>query len=272
MKGAPAAEPDLFSSAKEEFAVHLDVFAGPFEVLLSLIARRRLDITKVSLSQVTDDFIAFLRAQKDLDLSGASEFLVVAATLLDLKAARLLPRNEESDGEMPELLEARDLLFAKMLQYRAFKEVAHGFALRLAMQSLAFARDVPPEPQISALLPQTVLDLTPEEFARLAAGVLSRKKDEVNFDHLHDPPVSVESQLAYLRGRLIAGDRVSFSGLCRDAGNVSTVISRFLAILELLRNGEISAEQNAPLNPLYIIRTAVKPPAAEKSTKGESRV
>ncbi|MGA0062167.1 MAG: segregation and condensation protein A, partial [Candidatus Planktophila sp.] len=113
------------------FSVHLDNFDGPFDLLLQLISRHKLDITEVSLSMVTDEFISFIRA---LEASGegwrldqATEFLVIAATLLDLKAARLLPSGEIEDEEDLALLEARDILFARLLQYRAFKEIAASF-------------------------------------------------------------------------------------------------------------------------------------------------
>ena len=114
------------------FEVHLDVFEGPFDLLLGLISKHKLDITEVALSQVTDEFIAYIRALADgWDLDQASYFLLVAATLLDLKAARLLPSGEVEDEEDLALLEARDLLFARLLQYRAYKEVAAVFAGRM---------------------------------------------------------------------------------------------------------------------------------------------
>src|SRR5713226_2342780 len=156
------------------FEVHLDVFEGPFDLLLGLISKHKLDITEVALSQVTDEFIAFIRARADgWDLDMASYFLVVAATLLDLKAARLLPAGEVEDEEDLALLEARDLLFARLLQYRAYKEVAGEFAGRMAAQGRRFARRVPVEPRFAGLLPEVLLGLGPAEFARIAAVVLA---------------------------------------------------------------------------------------------------
>lgn len=245
---------DLFS-AGAGFAVNLDVFSGPFEVLLSLIAKHRLDVTDVALAQVTDEFLEFVRAQDELDLSHMSEFLVVAATLLDLKAARLLPR-EEGDEEDVELLEARDLLFAKLLQYRAFKQVAVEMAARLSQQSLAVPREVDLEPQFKKILPEVSIDIGLEDFAMLAARAFSRTPESVGLDHLHDPLVPVDTQIAVIRQRLVIGDRVSFTELCRDARNIPTVVSRFLAVLELLRGGEVEIEQDGPLQPLIITRVA----------------
>ncbi|MDY5584534.1 MAG: ScpA family protein [Arcanobacterium sp.] len=248
---------DLFTQAREEFAVTLDIFSGPFEVLLSLISRKKLDVTEVALAQVTDEFLAFVAAQAELDLSQASEFLVIAATLLDLKAARLLPREEENE-ELLELFEARDLLFAKLLQYRAFKEVALDFARRLSEQSLAKPRSVLLEEQFRKALPELKIEIGPEDLARYAARALSRKDAAVSFEHLHEPLVPVETQVEYIKQQLIIGDRISFSQLCANARNIPTVVSRFLAILELLRAGELRIEQESALSPLYITRINVK--------------
>lgn len=249
---------DLFTSGAG-FAVNLDVFSGPFEVLLSLIAKHRLDVTEVALAQVTDEFLEFVRSQEELDLSQMSEFLVVAATLLDLKAARLLPRDEDDEEDF-ELLEARDLLFAKLLQYRAFKQVAVEMAARLSQQSLAHPRDVDMEPQFKKMLPEIDLSIGLEDLALLAASAFNRTPDSVRLDHLHDPLVPVDSQVSLLRERMIIGDRMSFTELCRDARNVPTVVSRFLAVLEMLRGGEVEIEQSGPLEPLLVTR--VSPPKA----------
>ena len=235
------------------FAVTLDVFSGPFEVLLSLITRKKLDITEVALAQVTDEFLAFVASQSEADLSEVSQFLVVAATLLDLKAARLLP-HEEIEEEDLELLEARDLLFAKLLQYRAFKEVAADLAARFAQQWLYVARDVPLEPQYKAALPQLELALTPQYLAMLAAQALSRKEPTIGLSHIHAPLVSVESQVALIRDRLVVGDRMSFTQLCADAREVPIVVVRFLAVLDLLRRGEIEIEQAGALEPFTVHR------------------
>ena len=247
-----AAAPELADESRP-FAVTLDVFSGPFEVLLSLITRKKLDITEVALAQVTDEFLAFVASQSEADLSEVSQFLVVAATLLDLKAARLLP-HEEIEEEDLELLEARDLLFAKLLQYRAFKEVAADLAARFAQQWLYVARDVPLEPQYKAALPQLELALTPQYLAMLAAQAMSRKEPTIGLSHIHAPLVSVESQVALIRDRLVVGDRMSFTQLCADAREVPIVVARFLAVLDLLRRGEIEIEQAGALEPFTVHR------------------
>lgn len=249
---------DLFTT-NSGFEVDLDIFSGPFEVLLQLITKRRLDVTEVALAEVTDDFLAFVHAHEDLALSELSEFLVVAATLLDIKAARLLPQDEAEDEDF-ELLEARDLLFAKLLQYRAFKEVAADIATRMNQQSLAFPRDVPLEKQFRDLLPEVMLTISVDDLAVIAAQAFSRTPETVNFSHLHDPLVPVDSQVILLRERMVIGDKLSFTTLCKDARNVPTVVSRFLAVLEMLRGGEIAIEQDGPLQPLFITRIA--PPSS----------
>src|SRR6478736_4866484 len=175
------------------FQVHLDVFEGPFDLLLALISKHKLDITEVALSQVTDEFIAYISQRSDgWDLDQVSYFLVVAATLLDLKAARLLPSGEVEDEEDLALLEARDLLFARLLQYRAYKEAAAVFAGKMAVQARRFARRVPMEPQFAELLPEVLLGLGPAEFARIAALTLApRPVPVVAIEHIHAPRTSV---------------------------------------------------------------------------------
>src|SRR6267154_3233819 len=183
-------------AASSAFQVHLDVFEGPFDLLLALISKHKLDITEVALSQVTDEFIAYISERSDnWDLDQVSYFLVVAATLLDLKAARLLPSGEVEDEEDLALLEARDLLFARLLQYRAYKEVAAVFAGRMAVAARRFPRRVPVEPRFAGLLPEVLLGLGPAEFARIAARALTPKPPPVvSTEHIHTPQTSIHEQ------------------------------------------------------------------------------
>jgi len=240
------------------FEVHLDVFEGPFDLLLGLISKHKLDITEIALSSVTDEFIAYIRAKADgWDLDQASYFLVVAATLLDLKAARLLPAGEVDDEEDLALLEARDLLFARLLQYRAYKEVAAELASRMAAAGRRFPRRVPMEPRFVELLPEVLLGLGPVEFAAIAARALTPKRAPVvSTEHLHMPLTSVREQVALLSGRLARLRRATFRQLTSDCGGTYEVIARFLAILELFRRGRIALDQVAPLGDLYVSWTA----------------
>jgi segregation and condensation protein A len=236
------------------FDVHLDVFSGPFDLLLGLIAKHRLDITEVALSQVTDEFIGHTRrlgAGGDLDQT--TQFLVVAATLLDLKASRLLPRGEVEDDEDLGLLEARDLLFARLLQYRAFKQVAAHFAERLAVEERRHPRAVALEPRFAAVLPEVLLHLGPAEFALLAAGVLApRPAPALELAHLHAPGVSVAEQAAVVAGRLRRAAVMTFRALVADAPDTTTTVARFLGLLELFRDGVVTFEQVNPLGDLHV--------------------
>ncbi len=235
------------------FSVRLDNFEGPFDLLLGLISRHQLDITEIALAQVTDEFIAFLRAADELDLGQASEFLVVAATLLDLKAARLLPQGDVEDAEDLELLEARDLLFARLLQYRAFKEVAASFAERLEGATRRFPRMVALEPELASLLPELVWSIGPAELAYFAAKALEPKAlPSVDVSHLHGSQVSVREQAAVVADRLRRVGVASFRALVADAGEVAVVVARFLALLELFREGAIAFDQVTPLGELTV--------------------
>ena len=236
------------------FQVHLEVFEGPFDLLLGLIAKHKLDITEVALSQVTDEFIAHIRSYgAEWDLGQATEFLVVAATLLDLKAARLLPAGQVEDEDDLALLEARDLLFARLLQYRAYKQVAAVFAARMAEQARRHPRAVALEPAFASLLPDLVFGLGPAEFAVIAARALAPKEPpSVPLAHLHPPLVSVREQAAVLVERLRRVRTTTFRALSADAGSTLVVVARFLALLELYREGAVAFDQLEPYADLQV--------------------
>jgi segregation and condensation protein A len=258
---ADAAEPDAHSpdadpqpsGSKSEFRVHLDVFDGPFDLLLSLIAKRRLDVTLVAIAQVTDEFVAHLRNRgDDWDLDEASEFLVVAATLLDLKVARLLP-SAEVDEEDLALLEARDLLFARLLQYRAYKRVASLFAEQMHESGRRFARTAGLEAQFLALLPEVDLGVDALEFAQIAARAsMPRPIPVVDIAHIHAPVVSVREQAIVLAGRLREVGAATFRSLIADCTETMVVVGRFLALLELYREGAVAFDQLVALGELHV--------------------
>ncbi len=245
------------------FSVHLDVFDGPFDLLLGLIAKHQLDVTDVALSQVTDDFISHIRALGTAwDLGQATEFLVVAATLLDLKAARLLPSGDVEDEADLELLEARDLLFARLLQYRAYKEAAAHLARLFAAESHRYPRQVSLEPRYAGLLPEVLLGLGAEEFAALAARVLAPKADLiVDTGHVHGGRVSVREQTALLTERLRRIGGGSFRTLTADCESTLEVVARFLGLLELYREGLVAFEQVAALTDLHVRWTGGEDPS-----------
>ena len=248
---------DVNTAGGGGFSVHLDNFDGPVDLLLGLISRHKMDITEISLSLVTDEFISFIRA---LELSGegwrldqATEFLVVAATLLDLKAARLLPSGEVEDEEDLALLEARDILFARLLQYRAFKEIAATFSERIAQADRSFARVVALDPALSALLPEVLIGVGAARFAAIAERVLTPKTiPVVGVEHLHLPLVSVAEESRHVVEALRRSKSLSFRNLVSDADNTLVVVARFLALLDLYRQGVLRFNQVIALGELQI--------------------
>jgi segregation and condensation protein A len=239
------------------FSVHLENFDGPFDLLLQLISRHRMDITDVAIATVTDEFITYIRELEKTEtgwkLDHASEFVVVAATLLDLKAARLLPSGQIDDEEDLALLEARDLLFARLLQYRAFKEIASILSERILEQEKTFARSVSLEPVFAALLPEVLIGVTTERFAAIANRVLTPKSaPTLSVEHLHLPLVSVAAEALAVVSALRRHKTMSFRALVSDAENTLVVVARFLALLELFKEGSVRFEQVIALGELQI--------------------
>ena len=239
---------------EQVFSVHLEEFEGPFDLLLGLIAKHQLDVTTLALSKVTDEFLAHIRALGSTwDLGQATEFLVVAATLLDLKAARLLPSAAVEDEEDLALLEARDILFARLLQYKAYKQAAAQLGALMAAEGRRYPRSVSMEPRFAGLLPEVLLGLGPEQFALLAAKALAPRPElEVAVDHVHGGTVSVPEQTALLRERLRRTGSGSFRSLTADCAGTLEVVARFLGLLELYREGVVSFEQVEALGELHV--------------------
>ncbi|MFC7306985.1 segregation and condensation protein A [Streptomyces monticola] len=257
----PEPGPETETEPREEgepddgrFKVRLANFEGPFDLLLQLISKHKLDVTEVALSKVTDEFMAHIRAMgTDWDLDQTTEFLVVAATLLDLKAARLLPAAEvEDEGDLA-LLEARDLLFARLLQYRAYKQIADIFSRRLDEEARRYPRTVGLEPHHAELLPEVVISIGAEGFAKLAVKAMQPKpKPQVYVDHIHAPLVSVREQAEVVVARLRELGEASFRGLVEDAPDTLTVVARFLALLELYREKAVEMDQEEALGELTV--------------------
>ncbi len=235
------------------FRVRLDNFEGPFDLLLSLITRRQMDVTEVALSQVTDEFIAYLAASATWDLGQATEFLVVASTLLDLKAARLLPSTDVEDEEDLALLEARDLLFARLLQYRAYKLAAAYLGELERAQARRHGRSVELEAQFAQLLPEVMIGITPARLAAIAAAALTPKPVPVVMtDHVHTQRVSVREHMAVIRERLRRQGALTFRSLVAECTTTLEVVARFLGLLELYREGLIAFDQAAALAELRV--------------------
>jgi len=257
---APDAAPAETSNedAQRGFRVHLSSFDGPFDLLLSLISKRELDITEIALSAVTDEFLTYLRGLDGEDeLEEASEFLVVAVTLLDWKIASLLPQGELVDAEDVALLEARDLLFARLLQYRAFKEASAWFAERLAAESGRHARSVRLEDRFRERTPELRWTTSLDDFAALALLAFTpREIPVVGLDHLHAPLISIREQAAHVVSLLRRGEPVTFRQLIAGADQKGVIVARFLALLELYRHAAVGFEQLEPLGELTVRWTA----------------
>ncbi|MEE1752406.1 segregation/condensation protein A [Streptomyces sp. SP18CS02] len=258
--GTEPAAPDRDTPGNGRFTVRLKNFEGPFDLLLQLISKHKLDVTEVALSKVTDEFMAHIRAMgPDGDLDQTTEFLVVAATLLDLKAARLLPAAEVEDEADLALLEARDLLFARLLQYRAYKRIAEIFDERLDGEGRRYPRTVGLEPHHAELLPEVVIGIGAEGFAALAVKAMRpRARPQVYVDHIHAPLVSVREQAGIVLARLREHGEVSFRELAHDAPDTLTVVARFLALLELYREKAVTLDQEDALGELTVRWTGVR--------------
>jgi len=245
---------ELAEPAAAKFSLSVGGFDGPFDLLLSLIAKHEMDITEISLSVVTGEFIAYLRSlDTDKELDQASEFLVVAATLLDLKVAGLLPQGELVDAEDVALFEARDLLFARLLQYRAFKEATRWFSSQIDTESTRHYRAVRLEEKYRQQTPELVWTLTPQDFAALAALAMApREIPVVGLDHLHAPLVSIREQASHVVALLRSNGTMTFRQLIAGADLKGVVIARFLAVLELYRHAAIAFDQLEPLGELSI--------------------
>jgi len=260
----PAAPP-------EGFAVHLDNFDGPFDLLLQLISRHEMDISDVALSRVTDDFISHLKSLgADWELDTTTGFLVIASTLLDLKVVRLLPSAEvEDEGDLA-LLEARDLLFARLMQYRAFKQAAALIAARLDAESGRVPRSVALEERFASVLPEVLLTLGPDELARLAARALTpREQPTLALDHLHTVKVSVSEQASGIVSSLRRLGGATFRSLVSDSPDTLTTVARFLALLELFREGVVAFEQVTPFGELSVRWTGADHDASDVVIRDE---
>jgi segregation and condensation protein A len=246
-------DPIIIENSVDKFNVKLNQFEGPFDLLLSLIAKHELEVTALALHIVTDDFLQYIKNQgSSWDLDETTEFLVIAATLLDLKTARLLPSGEVEDEEDIARLEARDLLFARLMQYKAFKDVSFWLNEQLGIESKRYARSVSLEPQFANLLPEVLLGLGPNELARLAAKAMEVKAvPSISLTHLHAPTVSVREQAGIIVERLRRVGSTTFRSLISGV-EVPVIVARFLAVLELFRESQITLEQESPLADLYI--------------------
>ncbi|MDO5492870.1 MAG: ScpA family protein [Nesterenkonia sp.] len=255
-------DPEAELEGASGFTVRLENFDGPFDLLLGLIAKRRMDITAVALASVTDEFITYVKTLSGEDggyspkaLDESSNFVLVAATLLDLKTAQLLPSGEVESEEDVAALEARDLLFARLLQYRAFKEIAAHIRTTMEQNTGRFPRSPGTDPQLTGLLPELVWRTSAEDLAAIAQRAFERPEiepDDVRLEHLHAHSVSIRDEVASMAQRLRDGGSLSFTELITDAPNRLVVVVRFLGLLELFRDRDVEFAQEAPLAELTV--------------------
>lgn len=255
-EGFPAeAGPD--APAATGFTVSLANFDGPFDLLLGLIAKREMDVTAVAISAVTDEFISYVRGLSHHQaLDESSNFILIAATLLDLKAAQLLPGGQVESEEDIAALEARDLLFARLLQYRAFKHIAGHLAEQIQAHSDRFPRQPGTHPELAQLLPELVFKSTPEDLKTIAERAFARpamEPDHIRFEHLHSHAVDIRAEMAVMTALLREAGAASFTELIREAESRLVVVVRFLGLLELYRDRDVAFEQDAPLGELRVI-------------------
>lgn len=248
---------DEYTEEQVGFELALTNFSGPFDLLLSLIARRRMDVTEVALAEVTDEFLAYVATLETTEevLENSTSFMVVAATLLELKTARLLPSGIADATDEMALLEERDLLFARLLQYRAFKQAADLIKERISVQSAMLPRQGGPEPQHANLLPELVFDLSADDFALIANEVFTKfvtEPVEVGTQHLHAPIVSLTEQVSIMSRRIQEAGRLTFSDLTRDASTTMVVVVRFLGLLTMYRDRLINWQQETPLGEITV--------------------
>jgi segregation and condensation protein A len=235
-----------------DYVVRTEVFEGPFDLLLHLIARQRVDLWQVSLARITEEYLAEVRRMHELNLEVATEFLVVAATLLELKAARLLPAPDGEPDEVEGLLEERDLLFARVLQYRAYKQMAELFGARMAAQAAYLPSRVGAEEGLARVAPDLLVGVDPVELARLAAAALTPAPPPgVATEHIAPPKLTVSEAVAGLARRLAGGGPTTFEELVGDAAAIDVVIS-FLALLELYKRDLIGLEQAATFGAIAV--------------------
>ena len=256
------AEISTEESATSGFRVNLEVYSGPFDALLGMIANNRLELTEVSLSSITEEFLTYVRGldfTKNMD--EASAFLDIASILVEAKSVAILPGGEDSqhDEQSLEALRERDLLFARLLQYRAYKQAAGDFRARIAANSGRFPHPAAMDEGVAAMLPELVWTLTPLELAQLAAQVIANAPaSEVSIHQLHVPLVDLRAQSLVVRDRLIAaleskGDQsISFSELTRDCTSRIEVVARFMAVLVFFKQGVLQYQQDGPCAELHL--------------------
>lgn len=226
------------------YTVAVGAFEGPFDLLLQLIARRKVDIYDIPIAEITDDYLGVIRGMDAVDLDTTTEFLVVAATLVELKAARLLPMDD--DSELDALaLESRDLLYARLLEYRTFKQASVWLAERLDALGGYTPRTAGPDPVFAGIRPPLLFTTTADELAVIAGRACAEQlQPQVDVSHLQPVRMTVREAADLVMDELgRASGRASFRELTAGCRHRVEVIACFLALLELYKSDHIELHQ-----------------------------
>jgi len=231
------------------YRVRIESFEGPFDLLLALVSEQKIDIGAISVTEVADQYLGYVEAMQELDMDVASDFLVVAATLLALKAASLLPDETVTLGEdFDELTpaEARDILIARLIAYKQYKSVAAALNARLESEGLMFPRQAGLEGRFAGLFPDYLEGVTLHNLAVICADLAARREVFLlEAEHVASKPIPIETYIEALLKRLAKKKRLAFSNLLDDDSDVTTVVVNFLALLELYHRGAIELEQES---------------------------
>ncbi|MCU1489423.1 MAG: scpA [Acidimicrobiaceae bacterium] len=238
------------------YEVHLEVFDGPFDLLLQLITAQQVDLYEIQLCDIVDAFLAELARLEALDLELATEFLLIAATLIELKIRRLLPGSDDVDlDEELALFEARDYLLARLVECKTFSGAAQALALLEEASGHRVARRAGPDERFAGLQPDLLASLRPEQLRRAAFKALAGRPapSPVSTAHVHDDEVSVASTIVGLAERLSGEGRTTFRELTASAPSTAHVVACFLALLELYKRELVELDQAATFGELGVV-------------------
>jgi len=237
------------------YQVKLEAFEGPFDLLINLISRQKIDIYEIPLAKITNEYLDYIDSMQEIDLEVSTEFLLVAATLLDIKAANLLPKKEDPrDEEELSPHEAREVLIARLIEYKKFKNVSGELASRYAAESKYYVRDVGLEEKFNNLIPDFLAGISLEKLRRLFLAI--NEKKEINLmqaDHITPKPLSVDEYVKKVKEKLAGVKMRSFRELTYDCDDKVELITMFLAVLELYKRGVVELGQAETFGEIMIV-------------------
>ncbi len=242
--------------AKETYNIKTDLFEGPFELLLYLVSKKRVDISAISVAEIADQYLREVSDMQALNLDIASDFLVVAATLLELKAHALIPQPaDDTEMDIADLSaeEARTILVERLIEYKKFKNASDELAARFENVSRMHTRSFGPDPQFLGLMPDFLKDVSVEELVRLAALAMARREVFLlESEHIAAKPIPVEVQAKGIHARLVKEKHLKFSELVAHAESRDVAVAAFLAILELYKRQMVTLSQDSPFADISI--------------------